>query len=255
MVGDGRTMWMRRYRSAPNATGRLVCFPHAGGSASYFLPLCRALPPTIDMLAVQYPGRQDRHLEELIDDIATLADRLSPIMAAEWDGLPTVFFGHSMGATVAFEVARSLEKRGIFLEELVVSSRRGPTAIRDELIHRLPDAELMQHVRSLSGTQAEILDDPEMVRVVLPVLRNDYTAVETYRYQPGPDVSCPITALIGDHDPQVTVEEAKTWAEQTSGAFDLEVFAGGHFYLNDEWPELVRRCTSALPLARSGEPS
>ncbi|MBB5158867.1 thioesterase II family protein [Saccharopolyspora phatthalungensis] len=239
MVSDENSVWTQRFRSASGATSRLVCFPHAGGSASFFFPLSKVMPPSIDLLAVQYPGRQDRRFEKPVDDIAVLADRIAVALEADRDDLPMVFFGHSMGATVAFEVARRLEARGITLADLVVSGRRGPTAQRQEWVHKLGNTALVEHVRSLDGTKAGVLDDPEIVRMVLPVIRNDYKAAETYRYQPGPDVSCPITALLGDHDPQVTVDEAKEWAAHTKAGFDLHVFEGGHFYLNDHWPEVI----------------
>ena len=224
--------WIRRFHPAPSATARLVCFPHAGGSASYFHPVSAALSPSVEVLAVQYPGRQDRYTEPPVDDLFVLADQLVEVLAAETAG-PVGFFGHSMGASLAFEVARRLEARGTRLAHLFVSGRRAPSTSRDERIHELDDAGLLAEVGKQGGTAAQVLADDELVRLVLPALRSDYKAAELYHYRPGPDVSCPVVALLGDSDPKVTEAEARQWASHTSGGFELKTYPGGHFYLND----------------------
>jgi pyochelin biosynthetic protein PchC len=241
--------WLRRFHPATPGAPRLVCFPHAGGAASYFHPLSAALAPAVDVLAVQYPGRQDRHAEPLVDDLFVLADRLADALAAEVAG-PVAFFGHSMGASLAFEVARRLGSGPL---GLFVSARRAPSAPRAVRIHERGDDELLADVGRLGGTDARVLAHPQLVRMVLPVLRNDYKAAETYRYRPGPDVGCPIFALVGDRDPKVTEAEARRWAAHTSGGFELASFAGGHFYLNDHYAAVSRLLDERLT-RWTGEP-
>ncbi|WP_067968112.1 thioesterase II family protein [Nocardiopsis trehalosi] len=222
--------WIRRFHPAPDAAVRLVCLPHAGGSASWFFPLSRALGGAADVLAVQYPGRQDRQAEPGITDLGELADGVHAALAP-WADRPLVLFGHSMGALVAFEVARRLRRSGGGAAGLVVSGRRAPSLPRaGEDVHLRGDAGIIAELRRLGGTDGQVLDDPELRPLVLPALRSDYTAVETYAYRPEEPLPCPLTALTGDADPRVTVAEAEAWRDHTTGAFRLVVLEGGHFF-------------------------
>ncbi|MCX4743047.1 alpha/beta fold hydrolase [Streptomyces antibioticus] len=243
---------MHRYEPAPDAPRRLVCFPHAGGSAPYFVPVARAMAGGTDVLAVQYPGRQERRGEPFLDSIDALA-RAAVDALAPWLDRPLTLFGHSMGAMVAFEAARLLEAEGRAPRGLVVSGRRAPTCVRSapDLVHLQDDEGLMNEIRRLNGTDERILADEELLRMILPVIRSDYQAVESYRYRPGPPLSCPVLALIGDTDPQVTREEARFWAEHTTGPFDMTVFPGGHFYLNSQGNAVIRAIIEHMAAAGS----
>jgi surfactin synthase thioesterase subunit len=249
-TGEGR--WIRRFHPSPDHAVRLVCFPHAGGAASYYFPFSRALAPEIEVLAVQYPGRQDRRHEPAATGIGALADRIVPELAA-WDGRPLAFFGHSMGATVAYEVARRLAGRGGSAPvRLLVSGRRAPSRHRTGTVHRRDDAGLVAELRRAGSTDPRILGDAELLAAVLPVIRSDYRAIETYVPEPGPPLECPVTALVGDRDPQTTVDEADAWREHTRNAFELRVFAGGHFYLDACRPQVIDAIRGALGTAGAG---
>ncbi|WP_037824320.1 thioesterase II family protein [Streptomyces sp. NRRL B-1347] len=243
--------WVRRFHPAPETGARVVCFPHAGGSATYYFPFSAALSPAADVLAVQYPGRQDRLQEPCITDISTLADRLADELAGLADR-PLTFFGHSMGATVAFEVARRLEARGVILHGLFASGRRAPSRQRDEHVHLRDDQGLVEELRRLSGTDAELLADEAVLAMVLPAMRGDYRAIETYRYRPGPPLNCPVLALTGDSDPLVDAAEARAWAQHTVAPFRLRVFPGGHFFLGDHTESVVREITDHLGATAPG---
>jgi surfactin synthase thioesterase subunit len=232
-------LWCRRYRPTRTATARLVCLPHAGGSATFFLPVAAALSPGVDVVAIQYPGRQDRRSERPLDDMAVLADQIHAILRRQPE-MPLTLFGHSMGAVIGFEVTRRLEADGLGPVRLYASGRRAPATHRDETVHLRDDAGILAEVRKMSGTASSVLGDDEMMRAALPALRADYRATETYICSPETKVNCPITALTGDNDPKTTVDEAKAWAQQTTGAFDLHVFAGGHFFLTDHADEIVK---------------
>lgn len=231
-------LWCRRYRPARNATSALVCLPHAGGSASFYLPVSAALTPRVDVVAIQYPGRQDRRAEEPIDDIAVLADHIHAILLRQ-PRLPLTLFGHSMGAVVAFEIARRLEADGRGPVRLFASGRRAPSTHRDETVHLRNDAGILAEIRALNGTASSVLGDDEMMRAALPALRADYRAIETYTCAPVTAVECPITVLTGDNDPKTTLDEAHAWAMHTTGPFDIRIFPGGHFFLVDHAEDII----------------
>jgi surfactin synthase thioesterase subunit len=245
-VTDTSELWLRRFHPAEHSPARLVCFPHAGGSASYFFPMSAALSPALDVLSVQYPGRQDRRMHQPIDDIPRLADRIFDMLRSQIDR-PVAFFGHSMGAILAFEVAMRLEHTaGIPLLRLFASGRRAPGRSRHETVHLRDDAGLVAELNGLNGTDSRLLGDEEMLRLILPMVRSDYRAIETYSCPPDRRLSCATTALVGDRDPKTTLDEARSWSVHTTGEFDLRVFSGGHFFLNHHQRDIVNMVSAAL---------
>jgi len=195
---------------------------------------------------LQYPGRQDRRNEQHFGAIGNLADQITDVIGSVADR-PFAFFGHSMGGTTAFEVARRLERgAGDPPVMLFVSARRGPATYRDEHVHEKGDGGLIAEINLLSGTDPRVLLDEEILQMILPAMRADYRAIETYRYEPGPPLQAPITALAATEDPRTTVEEMKAWGEHTTGGFELHVLDGGHFYLNDRRAEVAKIVTDRL---------
>lgn len=238
-------LWVRRYHPAPDSDTVLVCFPHAGGSTTFYFPVARAMSTHMDVLALQYPGRQDRRSEPCIEDIPCLAERILPELMP-WTGRRIALFGHSMGATVAFEFARLLEGQGVIPEALFASARRAPSSHRDESVHQRDDEGLIRELRDLAGTNTAVLGEEELMRMVLPTIRSDYKAAETYQFSGGPPLNCPITALIGEDDPKATVDETRAWQDHTTGDFSLQVFTGGHFYLTDHQDAVLNLITKQL---------
>lgn len=240
--------WVRRFQPAPDAESRLICFPHAGGSATFYFPVAAALAPRTEVLAIQYPGRQDRRTEPCIDDIRVLADLVVEELELCVDQ-PITLFGHSLGATLAFEVALRLEALGVVPLGLLASGRRAPSCFRDERVHLSDDDNLVATLKRMAGTDAQMLGDEELLRMILPAVRSDYRAAETYRYRPGPALTCPIVALTGDDDSEVTLDEARAWEEHTTGGFRLRVFPGGHFYLNEQAAGVLEEITGHIARA------
>lgn len=224
--------WIRRYHPGSAAAVTLVCLPHAGGSASFFYPVSAALAGSVDVVAVQYPGRQDRHGEPQVDSIAGLAAAVAEQVLALGDR-PVALFGHSMGALVGYETAVLLERAGRPVTHLFASGRRAPSRTRPEAIHRLGDDELIAHVQRLDDNTgvADALADPDVRSMALPALRADYRAVETYPATAGPPLRSPVTVFTGDDDPVVSADEAAAWDGHTLGGFACVTFPGRHFFL------------------------
>lgn len=232
-------LWLRKYHDAPDAGARLVCFPHAGGSASYYFPVSAALSPEFDVLALQYPGRQDRRGDPFVDTIDALADQLYAAIAPAMDG-PVAFFGHSMGAVLAYEVTRRFEERdGTGPVVVFASGRRAPSRQRDENVHLRDDAGIIKEMRNLGGTDSRVLADPELLEMVLPAIRNDYRAVERYSRGTDARISAPVVVMTADDDPRTTVEEAAAWEDHTTGGTTLHTFDGGHFYLEQHAARVI----------------
>ncbi|MDX3645822.1 thioesterase II family protein [Streptomyces sp. MB09-02B] len=253
---ESRDLWIRRYHPAPDSAVRLLCLPHAGGSASFYFPVSQALAPRIEVLAVQYPGRQDRRLEPCVETIPELADRLLPLVVEEADR-PLALFGHSMGASLAFELAGLLERRaGVVPSMLFASGRRAPSRFRaEEDIHRRGDEALLTEIRRLAGTDSRVLGDDEVLRMILPALRNDYRAAELYRPARVHQVACPVTALVGTEDPKAPLDDVHAWRDHTTGPFTTHTYPGGHFYLIDQAPRVIDLITELLTAVRPAAPA
>jgi pyochelin biosynthetic protein PchC len=245
LAGKSGSRWIRGYRRVPGGVP-LFCFPHAGGSASYFHPFSASLAPDIEVRAVQYPGREDRLMEPCVTSIPDMADQ---IHAALRSSLPETFafFGHSMGAILAFEVTRRIAREeGRGPSHLFVSGRAAPPRHRHKNLHLAGDPALIAELRSLGGTDPRILQDSEVLELILPRMRGDYTASETYQFEPGSPLSCDITAMTGDRDPRTTVEDVVAWSAHTTGAFNVRVYPGGHFYLDDCRAQVLEVVSSSL---------
>jgi surfactin synthase thioesterase subunit len=245
-------LWFRRYASSEGARTTVFCFPHAGGSASYYYPMAAALAPEFDVLAVQYPGRQDRRREPLVTTIDELADQIHAAMRPFVTG-PVALFGHSMGAVLAFEVSHRLEHfDGISPVVVFASGRRAPSRFRDDRVHQRDNAGLLAEIVNLGGTDSRVLAEAELLDMLLPPLRNDYRAIETYRQDPGVRISAPIVVMTATDDPRTSVDDARAWLDHTSGSGSVHLFEGGHFYLESRATQVVELVTRTLRAAHLG---
>lgn len=228
----GHLKWLRKLSTPPNASLRLVCFPYAGAGASVFRNWTALLPADTELWAIQLPGRESRFIEPPVD-------RMEPIVksvASEFLQLPEkpfAFFGHSMGALIAFETVRLLrEQRTCLPVCLFVSGNRPPQS--QEMAPRtydLPEKEFLEAIQRMNGTPPEILNDPELMELLLPVMRADLAVCQTYRYVAAQPLACLIVAFGGQDDPDAPPELLAAWAEQTEREFRPVILPGGHFYL------------------------
>ncbi|MEU6121364.1 alpha/beta fold hydrolase [Streptomyces sp. NPDC047123] len=243
--------WIRCFHPAPDAGTRLLCFPHAGGSASAYHPLSAAVSGVVDPLVVQYPGRQERFGEPFAERSEEVVDAVLAALPG-WDrGEPTALFGHSMGAVLAYETARRMSAAGRPPVALFVSGRQAPSlpwrpAALVRPVHEMNDRELVEEMRRLSGTADELLSSPELLPIILPPVRADYRLLDGHVHRSGPPLDCPVVVLTGDADPRVTVENARLWEQETRGDFSCHVLTGGHFFLDGHLPYVAEVIASAL---------
>lgn len=236
---DSLEPWLRAYRSLPNPRLRLVCLPHAGGTASFFHSWIPWMSAAVELYAVRYPGRQDRLGEPCIERMDDLADRIASALVPLLDR-PVALFGHSMGAAVAYEVGQRLEAvSGFALTHLFVSGREAPHVARVTDLGRLDDDLLIKKIRALGDVDRGLLDDLDLRELILPSLRADYRLIDGYRPEQPAKIAAPITAYAGVSDPGCRIEAARAWSELTTGGFDLRIFAGDHFYLVPAAAELI----------------
>lgn len=224
---------LRRYRGGSQSLVRLVCFPWAGGGASVYRRFASHLPETIELLAVQYPGREDRFSEHRLRHMDLLVQHVLDSLIAMCDR-PLVFFGHSMGALVAYEVAQALKARLAHEPRMLIVSGSGSPDTEGTYTRCAAGAseeELIADIHRLGGTPREILEDKQLVRTLLPVLRADYEVLDTYVSSAAAPLTCTLIACAGDNDPSATRASVETWRQYTLGPCRHHWFNGDHFYL------------------------
>lgn len=247
-MGDLR--WLVGRADRRDARVRLVCLPPAGGNTGTFTGLASGLPAWIDVRAVRLPGRRERSGEPPARRLGQLLPPLAAELTAD-AGPPLVLLGDSLGATVAFELARRLERQGrVPPARLIVSSARAPhVAGRPPAYSAMSDERFVAELAALGALPDEAVDHPELLPAVLPAFRADFELGETYRYRPGPPVRCPIDAVTGADDVHVPPHLASAWGDLTSGGFTATVVPGGHDLLRRRSDELraavVRGCAAA----------
>ena len=224
----------------------VVVFPHAGGSPRFYAPWCSELPAGTDLYGVTYPGR-DQLLGEPAPDTLTglaldCATELEPIIRSA----SVLMFGHSMGSYVAFEATRALERSGIPVTALIVSGAEAPHFRTEQSWHRACDDDLLRHTGELDVRSREVLAVPELRRMFLPIIRDDYRLVEHYRAEPNPKVSCPIHIVYGESDPEVTAPGSRAWAGYTRAEWHVRPFRGDHFYLAAHKAQVVAYLSEIL---------
>jgi surfactin synthase thioesterase subunit len=221
--------------SPPDQAGeiRLYCLPPAGGGAATYRTWPESLPVGIAVYRVQPPGRETRFREPFCTNLEQYI-RVLVGLIEEQPEVPFALFGHSMGALLAYEAAHRLrEETGREPSHLFVSAFASPASGLPPPIHRLPDDQFIEQLRTRYGAiRDEILEHPEILELMLPIVRADLALLSTYRYRERPLLDCPVTAVGGTRDPWVTERGLGEWRGMTRGAFALHMLPGGHFYID-----------------------
>jgi medium-chain acyl-[acyl-carrier-protein] hydrolase len=234
----------RAPRDAPRV--RLFCFPHAGAGASFFAGWPHQLPPDIETIAIQLPGREDRIYEQPFTRVTALVHALTQVMRPYLD-IPFAFFGHSAGSALAFELARSLRQRlSAEPAHLFLAGQSAPTAQRPELLYTLPEEEFTRRISELGGMNTKLLAYGRAAELFKSIVRADVELWEPHEFTESEPLSAAITIFGGTDDPLARPEDLAAWRDQTTGPFALHMFTGGHFFVRTDQAELIRLIAAAL---------
>jgi medium-chain acyl-[acyl-carrier-protein] hydrolase len=236
--------WFQQNRTDQSIKLKIFCFPYAGGTTQIFNKWADMLPSAVQVIPVELPGRGTRLketpyvsasalIEDLVEAIRPLLDR------------PYLFFGHSMGAILAFELARELRRKFDSLPRgLIVSGRRAPQIPNDEpLTYNLPKAEFIEELIKLDGTPREVIEHSELMEIMIPLLRADFQLVQTYRYTAGEPLNCPLFVYGGLRDPHIPRERLLPWKDVAGSDFKLHMLPGDHFFIRSSQAQLLALLT------------
>jgi surfactin synthase thioesterase subunit len=212
----------------------LLCLPFAGSGASFYRAWRRLAVGRVEVVPLQLPGREERFAEDLPSDVIATAAALARDWARGADGGPVALFGHSLGAVLAYEVAREVDRAypGVVCH-VFVSGSPALWTVRDRRATGLDDDEFLARVMELSGYRHEALDDPQLREILLPVLRADVAMHEDYRPMSKEPLGIPVTALRGADDRLVSRAQVEQWRDTTTARFAMAELPGGHMYLVD----------------------
>jgi medium-chain acyl-[acyl-carrier-protein] hydrolase len=246
-ISNGQAVKLRRWRTEQKALLRLICFSYAGGNTSMFKSWTESLPGNVEVCAVELPGRDSLFNEppfvRLPPLIQIIADSIDQSLE-----LPYMLFGHSMGALLAFELARELRQRGAPAPAtLFVSAHRAPHLPDPRpAVAELPDTKFIDELQRLQGTPPEALGNRELMVLLLPLLRADFALCENYEYKQDIPLECTIVAFGGLNDAELEYQEVLAWREHTSGDFRIFMMPGNHFFIHTAKEPMLEVLTAEL---------
>lgn len=239
--------WLVQHTARPGAPVRVFCLPFAGGSATAYRDWSSGAP-RLEIVSVELPGHGRRLAEPLLRSLPTVIREVATAITPWLHDKPFALFGHSMGGLLAFELARELRRRRLpALRHLFVSATASPSPVpAGRALHLFTDDQLVAELRRLGGTPLAVFREPEILGLLLPVLRADLTLCHTHHHRDESPLACPITAIGGRDDLTVPSEELLGWAAHTSGPFERMVLPGGHFYLDAHQSTMIARLSATL---------
>lgn len=240
---NNRSDWIVRFGATSDPALRLFCFPYAGSGAHVYRSWASALPPSVELCAIQLPGRGRRLQESLYTSMTSLVDTVTRVLAPDLDR-PSVVFGHSLGGLTGFAFVRAVRQASGLVTpmHLGVSGHVAPhLPDPNPELHEMSDDELLELLGTYGGTPDEIIGNEEMMEVFLPIVKADLQILESYTYRRETILSCSISAHCGRDDPRVPDRaQLEAWGDHTRGRFECFTYPGGHFYLDGAEQTLVR---------------
>jgi medium-chain acyl-[acyl-carrier-protein] hydrolase len=235
--------WFKKLKASENCKMRLFCFPHAGGSAEAFKHWGKYLPEWIELYSTQLPGRGSRLEEPLTDKMDFIIDQLVNniyhLLAK-----PFIFLGHSLGGSIAFELAKKLRKLNYGLPfHLFIVGREGPRIPPDSPKHNVSNKELIDYLRLQSGTHNDIFNNEDLLELLLPIVRCDLKLADTYfkYYKKEEPLPCPITVFWGTSEVELNEDKVGDWGEEANNNFDVVQFQGHHFFLHEQTSKIIEK--------------
>jgi len=247
MLSSSHNDWFIAFKQEHSSSVRLFCFHYGGGSASSFREWSKDIPGFVELIAIQMPGRENRFNEPLLNNVSEVVDQLCTNFDPYLDK-PFVFFGHSIGALIAFEFVRALRRKGsVQPKHLIVSGAKAPNApFRRKSIHSLPDSQFIEELKKYNGIPSVIIEDKELISLFAPTIRADFSICETYEHHSEIPLDCPITALGGLNDHTFNHEDLLKWKEQTTGSFKPHLLPGDHFFVKTSYEEVIKIVNQVL---------
>ncbi len=239
--------WTVAFKPNLGARMRLFCVPYAGAGASAYRDWHALLRQDVEVVGIQLPGRESRYSEPHLTSVDEIVEQLVGIVS-RFSDKPFVLFGHSMGALISFELTRALQRLGGPVpRHLVVSGTRAPhRPRRDEPTHLLADDIFVEKIKSFNGTPTMLLQDPELMKLFIPLLRADFRVAETYQYEDRGPILSPVTVFGGDQDCGVPLEDLQAWRTVCRSSYDQHIFSGGHFFIHNNRAAIITRLNGIL---------
>jgi surfactin synthase thioesterase subunit len=228
---------------------KLFCLPYAGGSVMVYSKWQKYLHDSVDTCPLELSGRGRRFEEPFYNNIEEAVSDLYQSIQDQLDNAPYVFFGHSMGSLLVYELIFKIRenKRREPLHTFISGKNPPHITENNRKLHKLPDREFMEEIIKLGGTPNEILKEPELLSLVIPILKADYKLLETYQWTPKNDnINCGLTVFGGTEDADVNIKDLAEWRQYTSREFNLYQFGGGHFFINEKTADIVEIINQTL---------
>lgn len=240
----------------PRPRMRLYCFPYAGGQAGMFMCWQHTLGPSVGVCGVELPGRGTRFGELPLASIDAVVEQIARALESEAE-IPFALFGHSLGGLIAFELTRHLARNARRLPVHLFISACGSPSRRDtgRKLHLLPNSELLDEVVKFDGTPRAVLENPDLLDVVLPILRADFRLADEYKYGPAPPLAVPMTVLAGLADRSVAADRIEPWAEESTASTHIVWLDGGHFFVDTHRTSVLRCVGRQLAICSSRAPA